>query len=180
MVGIRIGILLIMSIFSFASALTAPHGAAGAAKSDHPVKVWIPLQPLPTLMTTKFEVTQGNNSLPSHYGSEKYAWDLVTLNDHDTQVADFPIAAAFSGTIVGLSDAYDIRCIGLDQEDDGTMQGKVLKNCWTYANFILIQSDDVMTYRIGSNAPQPDQLMPSICISSRTRSPWIQIRLQAH
>jgi virginiamycin B lyase len=93
---------------------------------------------LPVLPGVTVTVTQGNNQ-GDHIamnGSE-YAFDLKVGQQN------FVIAAAQAGTVIGVNDSSTVQCSGFNTES--TPESKPLKDCWAYANFVLIADDDGTT-----------------------------------
>jgi murein DD-endopeptidase MepM/ murein hydrolase activator NlpD len=74
---------------------------------------------------------QGNFGEFSHrpeYGGQ-YAWDFVTQEE-----AGFEVLAARGGVVRAVHTDSDTVCSDLNVRADGTP----LPNCWTYANFVLL------------------------------------------
>lgn len=80
-------------------------------------------------------VIQGNFGTFSHRPElgGQHAWDFV--NETST---GFDVLAARGGTVRAVQTSSDITCSDLDVRDDGT----TLPNCWTLANFVLIDHGD--------------------------------------
>jgi hypothetical protein len=100
--------------------------AGGAAATDY-------LLPMPDDMD--IYVIQGNFGSFSHRPElgGQHAWDFV-----DAERDGFDVLAARGGTVRAVQTDSDITCSDLDVRDDGT----TLPNCWTFANFVLIDHGD--------------------------------------
>lgn len=86
---------------------------------------------LPIPDTLPIYVIQGNFGAFSHrpeFGGQ-YAWDFVTQEE-----AGFDVLAARGGMVRAVHSDSDTVCSGLDVHADGTP----LLNCWTYANYVLL------------------------------------------
>lgn len=94
---------------------------------------------LPIASGTTIYVTQGNNSSFTHKGKEAYAFDFAVAGIN----VGFTVTAAQSGKVIAVEDSSNIQCDGLNHEVSPEVQ--YLRNCWSYANFIIIADDDGTT-----------------------------------
>lgn len=109
---------------------------------------------LPVADSLPIEVIQGNFGTFSHrpeLGGE-YAFDFV-----NAESTGFEVLAARGGTVRAVQTDSDVTCSDLNVRADGTD----LANCWTYANFVLIDHGDDTSALYLHFAPETIVVEPS-------------------